>query len=74
MAMLVVIAVIAVAGVFASIGAVIALVAIEIRREERGFTLKGSAPGPFASAIRRINGVGLRNDARLTGAGRQLVR
>jgi hypothetical protein len=65
----------AVIGVFAFIGTVIALVAIGIRLEERGFTLKGKAPGAFAGVVRRVNGVGLRDlDARLAGAGRQLVR
>lgn len=65
----------AVVGVFVFIGAVIALVAIGIRREERGFTLTGHAPGPFAGVVRKVNGVGLRDlDARLAGAGRQLVR
>jgi hypothetical protein len=75
MAGVVVVAAIGVLGVFALLGAVIMLVAIEIRREERAFTLTGSAPGWGARVIRRLNGVGLRDtDARLAGAGRQLVR
>lgn len=65
----------AVVGVFVVIGAVIALIAIGIRREERSFTLTGNAPGPFSGVVRKVNGVGLRDlDARLAGAGRQLVR
>ncbi|MBV9856802.1 MAG: hypothetical protein JOY82_20175 [Streptosporangiaceae bacterium] len=69
------VAAVAVVGVFVFIGAMIALVAIGIRREERSFTLKGNAPGAFTGVVRKVNGVGLRDlDARLAGAGRQLVR
>jgi hypothetical protein len=37
---------------------VLAMVATAVRKEDRGFSLYGSAPGPAARATRRLTGFG----------------
>jgi hypothetical protein len=55
-------------GVFAvfAVGAVIGMViavAVAVHREDRRMSLKGNAPDWLSGGARRLNGVGVRNDA-----------
>lgn len=47
----------------AAIGVVIA-VSVAIHREDRRMSLRGAAPGWLSGGARRLNGVGVRNDAK----------
>lgn len=46
----------------AAIGMIIA-VAVAVHREDRRMSLKGNAPDWLSGGARRLNGVGVRNDA-----------
>jgi hypothetical protein len=55
-------------GVFAvfAVGAVMGMViavAVAVHREDRRMSLKGNAPDWLSGGARRLNGVGVRNDA-----------
>lgn len=47
----------------AAIGVIVA-VSVAIRREDRRMSLRGAAPDWLAGGARRVNGVGVRNEAR----------
>ena len=54
------VAVVAVA-LFAAVMVGLGVVAVVVRREDRGFTLGGEAPGWLSRSTRRLNGVGRRD-------------